>query len=150
MIILYLSFINPLAIRYLSFCDHILYLSILGFRLRLFGKNCPIKRLRTFSELCWYTKRTTAGLVCTHWTHSVHSYTHLLSESRPFWTQQRKIWQPMMQLFGSCNFSWTPCSWLLFCKTISAYSLNNLNPTLIPIAGKMPQRINKLLSLSLS
>ena len=33
MTILYLSFISPFAIRYLSFCDHILCLSILGFRL---------------------------------------------------------------------------------------------------------------------
>ena len=32
--ILYLSFIYPFAIRHLSFCDPIFYLSILGFRLR--------------------------------------------------------------------------------------------------------------------
>ena len=33
MIILNLPFIYPFAIRYLSFCDPILYLSIIGFRL---------------------------------------------------------------------------------------------------------------------
>ena len=43
MIFLYLSFIYPFAFRYLSFCDPILYLSILGFRLRKYKK---IKRYK--------------------------------------------------------------------------------------------------------
>ena len=37
MIILYLSVCYPFAIRYLSFCDLILYISILGFQLKFFS-----------------------------------------------------------------------------------------------------------------